>query len=545
MAIKGSLKEASLPDVLQLLSMGKKTGCLSVTHRNNFGYIYFDKGRISYASVVNRRDRLGDMLVKSGAVTRRALEEAVSLQDKRRDKRLGELLMESGAITLQQLYAAIDIQIREAVYYLFTWNQGTFNFDADVTPDASEHVVSINPESLLLEGARRVDEWSLIEKKIPTFDLVFEVDRTKSMVSEVELTEEQTVVLELIDGKRDLQGIVDASGLVEFEVGKALYGLMTAGFVHKVGRTSPSTTVLPENRADEHMNLGVAFYKTGMLDESIREFRRVVELRTGGRGGDRAARFYIGLALSRQGKWTEAAATFSDCVRDGAGSPHPAVLHNLAYALEQQQRYDEARAALDEAISHGGADDPRIHTSLGVLNFLIGDLAAASMSFRTARPLFGTRPPTPAWFHHAALAAALSGDIDGAAKILSDGVATHPHAAVLLNNLAVVLERRGDADAALATAERALNEDASIAQLHKNLGDLRYRAARYDEALDSYMRATKMNPDLGADVYLRIGNIRLRRQERVEAVRCWERALELDPSNAIVRTNLESVRQVF
>ncbi|MDB4889770.1 MAG: hypothetical protein JWL61_1625, partial [Gemmatimonadetes bacterium] len=54
MAIKGSLKEASLPDVLQLLSMGKKTGCLAVTHRNNFGYIYFDKGLISYASIVNR-----------------------------------------------------------------------------------------------------------------------------------------------------------------------------------------------------------------------------------------------------------------------------------------------------------------------------------------------------------------------------------------------------------------------------------------------------------------------------------------------------------
>ena len=45
MAIKGSLKEASLPDVLQLLAMGKKTGCLAVTHRNNFGYIYFDKGQ--------------------------------------------------------------------------------------------------------------------------------------------------------------------------------------------------------------------------------------------------------------------------------------------------------------------------------------------------------------------------------------------------------------------------------------------------------------------------------------------------------------------
>ena len=62
MAIKGSLKEASLPDVLQLLAMGKKTGCLAVTHRNNFGYVYFDKGRICYASIVNRRDRIGDLL---------------------------------------------------------------------------------------------------------------------------------------------------------------------------------------------------------------------------------------------------------------------------------------------------------------------------------------------------------------------------------------------------------------------------------------------------------------------------------------------------
>ena len=539
MAIKGSLKEASLPDVLQLLSMGKKTGCLSVTHRNSFGYIYFDKGRISYASVVNRRDRLGDMLVKSGAITRRVLEEAVAAQDRRRETRLGELLVETGAITLTQLHAAIDVQIREAVYFLFTWNQGTFNFDADVLPDSSEHVVSINPESLLLEGARRVDEWSLIEKKIPTFDIVFEVDRTKAMSTDVELTEEQTVVIDLIDGRRDVQGIVDASGLVEFEVGKALYGLMSAGFVHKVGRTAAASHETPENRADEHMNLGVAFYKTGMLDESLREFRRVVELRS----SDRSARFYIGLALSRQGKWSEAAAAFTDCSREG--KPHPAVFHNLAYALEQQQRYDEARAALEDAVTHGGADDPRIHTSLGVLCFLTGDLAAAGTAFRTARPLFGSRPPNPAWFHYAGLTAALSGDVNGAATILTDAVAVHPHAAILLNNLAVVLERRGDADAALNAAERALNEDASMAQLHKNLGDLRYRAGRYDEALESYLRATKMNPDLGSDVYLRIGNIRLRRQERAEAMRCWERALELDPGNAIVRTNLDSVRQVF
>src|SRR3954470_18749318 len=98
MSIRGSLKEASLPDVLQLLAMGKKTGCLSVTHRNSFGYIYFDKGRICYASIVNRRGRLGDMLIKVGLITQAQLEAAVAMQDKRREKRLGELLVEQAAL---------------------------------------------------------------------------------------------------------------------------------------------------------------------------------------------------------------------------------------------------------------------------------------------------------------------------------------------------------------------------------------------------------------------------------------------------------------
>src|SRR5262249_30073038 len=161
------------------------------------------------------------------------------------------------------------------------------------------------------------------------------------------------------------------------------------------------------------------------------------------------------------------------------------------------------------------------------------------------RPLFGDRPPTPAWFHYTGLTAALLGDHNRAATVLKEGVTAHPHAAVLLNNLAAVLERDGDYEGARAIADRGVHEDHGVAQLHKNLGDLYYRAARYDEALEAYVRAAKSNPELGGDMYLKLGNIRLRRQEREEAIRCWERALELDPDNAIVRTNLESVRQVF
>jgi tetratricopeptide (TPR) repeat protein len=82
-----------------------------------------------------------------------------------------------------------------------------------------------------------------------------------------------------------------------------------------------------------------------------------------------------------------------------------------------------------------------------------------------------------------------------------------------------------------------------LPQLHKNLGDCLYRAGRYDEALEAYQRAVRANANLGDDVYLKLGNLRFRRQEPAEAERAWERALELDPSNAIVRSNLEAVRR--
>jgi tetratricopeptide (TPR) repeat protein len=539
MAIRGSLKEASLPDVLQLLAMGKKSGCLSVAHRTSFGYIYFERGRISYASVVNRRDRLGDVLVKSGIIAQSQLDAAIAAQDRQRDKRLGELLVEHGALTLEHLHDAINVQIQEAVYFLFTWNQGTFNFEADVTPDAADHVVSINPESLLLEGARRVDEWSLIEKKIPSFDLLFEIDRSKAVDTEVHLTDEQTAVLALIDGRSDVQQIIDASGLVEFEVGKALFGLVTAGYIHRIGKSSPRTPALPEGRVDEHRNLGVAFYKTGMLDEALREFRRVLELRS----GDPMARFHLGLAFARQQKWDDALAAF--LASSESPTAKPAVFHNLAYVLEQLGRYEDAHAALEEAIRRGGGTDARIQTSLGVVCLLAGDVRAADAALSAARRWFGDRPPTPAWYHYMGLAAALVGDPRRAVAVLTEGTAAYPRAAVLLNNLGAVLERVSNYEDARTAAERGIQEDAGMPQLHKNLGDLYYRGARYDEAMESYLRATKANPELGGDVYLKLGNIRLRRRERDEAVRCWERALELDPRNAIVRTNLDAVRQVL
>jgi Flp pilus assembly protein TadD len=465
MAIRGSLKEASLPDVLQLLAMGKKTGCLSVSHRNNFGSIFFDRGRITYASIVNRRDRLGDMLVKNAAITQEQLELAIDTQRRRRDKRLGELLVELGSISQDQLRECIRIQIEEAVYFLFTWTQGTFNFEADAAPDAQDIVVSINPESLLLEGARRVDEWGLIEKKIPSFDLVFEVDRSRLLATDASLTPEQHSTLELVDGVRDVQSIVEASGLVEFEVGKALYALLSAGFIHRVAVTSKPTPRPASDaaRVEEHRNLGVAFYKTGMFAEALREFRRVLELRNRDHNGHVLA----GLVLARQQQWSDAAAMLSE-----AAAHHGAkytVFHNLAYVLERAGRLTEASETLDEAMSRGGAADPRVHISLAVVHLLGSQIAPAEAALTAARDLFHDSPPTAVWYHYAGLLASVRGDLPRAIAILREGTAQHPRSATLANNLGAVLERRGLVDDARAAWHRALELDPENVKARANL----------------------------------------------------------------------------
>jgi tetratricopeptide (TPR) repeat protein len=534
MAIKGSLKEASLPDVLQLLALGQKTGCLSIADRSNFGYIYFEKGRISYASIVNRRDRLGEILSKHGRITQEQLDAAVHRQGKDRDKKLGQILVSQQVITQQDLERYMRVQIEESVYYLFTWTQGSFNFEVDVRPERQDFLVSINPESLLLEGARRVDEWSLIEKKIPSFDLIFLVDRDRLAISEATLNEAQQRILPLLDGTRDVNRVIEDSGLGEFEIGKALYGLLTAGYLHRSGRTASTVdTHVTEARIEEHRNLGVAFYKTGMLDEAAREFRRVAELRP----SEASAHFFLGLVALRQARWREAVDTLRLAAERGGN--RPAVLHNLGLAYEQVGRLPQAEAAYAEAATRARTDG-RIYLGWGIVTLKQGDFASAAGRLDRAKELFGTVPPAT-WFWARALAAASAGEFELAEQLAEEGAEAYPSHAVLQNNLAVLKELGGNLALAEELIRGARKNEPSMPQLSKNLGDLAYRASRYDEAWEVYNRAVELAPDLGDDVYFKLGNIAYKRNDRELAAQLWRKALELNPKHELVKANLDTL----
>ena len=162
-------------------------------------------------------------------------------------------------------------------------------------------------------------------------------------------------MLELIDGTRDVQGIIDASGLVEFEVGKALLGLLNAGFIHRIGKTAPRA-----RRGRERPRRGASQPRRRVLqDRHVRGgVARVPARDRAARATTPSARFYVGLVLrapDESGRTRSAALT--ECA-SRSRPRRPAVFHNLAYVLEQQHRYDEARAALQTAIERGGANGP-------------------------------------------------------------------------------------------------------------------------------------------------------------------------------------------
>ena len=421
MAIKGSLKEASLPDVVQLLFLGRRTGCLSVASEHNFGSIWFDEGWITFAGMVARADRIGERLVAAGRITLEQLEEAIAAQAAMPGRRLGEMLVHLGLVTAAELEAELRRQVEETIYTLFSWTSGTFSFEVGARPDVPDAVLRLNPEGLLLEGARRVDEWSVIAKKITTVDAVyaFEGEPRSAADNDAQLVESERRVLPLINGVNTVREIVDGTGLSEFEVCRVLFGLLSAGRLRRVATAPPPPAREDLSRVDEHRNLGIAFYRTGMLVEAEREFRRVHELRP----DDGMAPFHLGLIALRQARWDEAVDQLHRAAeREGS---RVSVLHNLALALEAAGRLDEADAALANAVQRPQPRRPALDR-LGPAGAASQRAPHALERFARARDLLGNALPPARWFWGCGWAQALSEAWPDALTTVREGVAAYP-----------------------------------------------------------------------------------------------------------------------
>lgn len=253
MALAGTLRDFSLPDIFQLISLQKKTGVLTLKSEKDVVTISFLNGDIVSADSLHKRveDRLGNVLVKTARISREDLGRALDLQ-KQSLQRLGHILVKENFMTKEELQDALRQQVELIIYRLFRWRDGDYSFAAEEKIDYdAEFFVPIGTDSLLMDGVRMLDEWPLIERKITSFDLVFrkqgdaavEVqDSERSGVLDLagekaagiaKLSPLEGKVFELCNGIFTVQEIVDRSTSSEFDTCKALFDLWNRGLIEE------------------------------------------------------------------------------------------------------------------------------------------------------------------------------------------------------------------------------------------------------------------------------------------------------------------------
>src|SRR2546425_2278093 len=266
MALEGTLRDFSLADIFQLIGLQRKTGVLTLRTKDDTVTVTFLDGKVVGADSLTHRleNRLGTVLMKSGMLTSEQLTRALEIQ-KETLQRLGFILTHYGIISADALKQALQLQILQIVYRLFRWKDGDYHFSQETTIEYDrDNVAPITAESILMEGARMIDEWPIIEKRVRSSDMVFrkkpmaqdnivvvtgdeadEVDfddnappvkrrKTHGGSDKIRISQEEKQVYELVDGRKTVTEIVEVSRLSDFDTNKALYELLTRDLIEEV-----------------------------------------------------------------------------------------------------------------------------------------------------------------------------------------------------------------------------------------------------------------------------------------------------------------------
>jgi len=265
-ALEGTLRDFSLSDIFQLIALQRKTGVLTLRSPEDVVTVSFLDGKVVGADSLNKRleDRLGQVLLKTGTVTKEELDGALKKQMETLE-RLGHILIESTVVSRDDLRKAFEQQILQIIYRVFRWQDGDYHFSQETSVDYdAELVTPLGSESILMEGARMLDEWPIIEKRIPYRGVVFvptpasrqaevvadrepedletfDVDLEPAFpepgaVERVRISAVERDVLGLVDGVNAVDDIIRKSPHGEFDTCKALYTLLTRSLVREASR---------------------------------------------------------------------------------------------------------------------------------------------------------------------------------------------------------------------------------------------------------------------------------------------------------------------
>ncbi|HXV77509.1 MAG TPA: DUF4388 domain-containing protein [Candidatus Polarisedimenticolaceae bacterium] len=259
MALQGTLKDFGLGDIFQLIGIQRKTGILALDNGDDSVTVKFLEGQVVGADTKRRsvEELLGSVLVRTGRISQSQLQDALKRQ-KRTLQRLGYVLVQSGLISEDDLIEALRVQSLQIIYRLFRWRDGSYSFRGveDLEYD-EKHFIPISAETILMEGARMIDEWPIIERRIKSDRIVLRatdaaaslgltveaivdrdigIDPNHGAEGGVRLSREEREVLGLVDGRRTVEEINGFSTLGEFDTYRVLSELMTRNLIEEVKR---------------------------------------------------------------------------------------------------------------------------------------------------------------------------------------------------------------------------------------------------------------------------------------------------------------------
>lgn len=251
MAIKGNLHDFTLTQLLNLINLAHKTGTLVVEGSNDSVEVFFSNGKLAYAQTGEEDNSLVGILHKAQLLSANQYRGIKANVNGMSDKELGLLLINANYFSQQEILNSLQIHFIDVLKRLFTWMEGFFQFETNVSPPEDKITVRINLENLILEGSRQAQELEHLEEEIPSLDIgVKFVDRPGSNIANLKLSQTEWKVIPYVDPKNTLSQIARVTNLSDFEIRQVTYSLLQAGIIELVRPTTPEGEPPPKRIPD-------------------------------------------------------------------------------------------------------------------------------------------------------------------------------------------------------------------------------------------------------------------------------------------------------
>ena len=261
MALKGNLKDFSFSQLLNLISIAKKTGTLRVNGPEKDAWISFVEGKLSYAHNNTHEDHLAAILHQNNKLSTKQYRVIRKRAQNIGDKELGLMLINANYVNQEEILSSLKKSFVATTNEIFTWKEGLFQFNNNQLPPSDKISLKINLENIIIAGSRRLKELERLQDEIPSLEMALKfTDNPGTNIRNVNLSAKEWRVVSYINPKNSMRQIAKTTKMDELEFRRIVYSLLQAGLVEIVRPAGvkppqPKKPILPVEDSDQQKSL--------------------------------------------------------------------------------------------------------------------------------------------------------------------------------------------------------------------------------------------------------------------------------------------------